>query len=376
MSYVIIQPTSTERVQSGICYMYQWLYVALREWRRDVILYEDAGMDDIDTAFAKPERTKDQIIVDLSSYPQIDTCQQIWREYGRSHNVKFHGFEPLIRAAGLPVYESIVPIMDGVVSYYKYTDMFLERTVSDYDEHLVSIDSHEFLPLFLSVGCDRKCPYCYVGYSNFPHGALTLEQACKAIDHYADRGLDIHFYDEDLYAYPHIDAVLDYLQHKTVNWICLATSVNLAKAIERNGQDKILGAGNVLNEIGVETGDPTVLDKKQNLQALLRSDLRFFWLTVTFMPGETIKSKNLTGRFLAEHGQGYDDLLPRIRTNGSAGGLGQFFQPYHGTPWHKGIAKRGRLYTDRPTRLWPSFIGNAFLTCKPERSSFPGVDGR
>jgi len=381
MEYAILQPTSTERVLSGICYHPQWLYAAMKEKGYKVRLFEDMSMTEIDLVLTSMVRRINklephEVVINLSSYPQKDMCQQVWREYKDRLDITFAGYTPLIKALGLPVHRMTVDIMDGVSAYHKYIDGFLKRTVTDYDSHLVRLDDGKpYMPLFLSVGCKRKCPYCYVGYSDFPHGNVDLDVAIEAIDSYAAKGWNIHFYDEDLFNYPQIGEVLKHLRSMPVKWICLTTSVSLAKAREEYGEDAILRSGNVLNEIGVETADEKVLVKSQRLKDIIDSELSVFWLTVTFFPSETLESKYLTGQFLQRYGHDYDQLVPRIRTNSSPGGLGQFFQPYHGTPWYDGINDEGVVLDKSPTRLWPSFVGYRFLEEVPQRQSCQ-ADGR
>lgn len=373
--YIIIQPTTTERVLSGICYTSQWLYGSLIEAKKQVVLHEDVSMCGIDSIFKFSLEDRDIFIIDLSSYPQQDMCLQIWREYRHDYKIFFSGYKPLIESLGLPFFEH--DLTAGIVNYHKHLDCFMNRPIDDYDAHVKRLDrGRPFMPIFLSVGCQRKCPYCYVGYSNFPNVQLSKEEMFRAVDYCAEMEYDIHFYDEDLFAHPEIDALIEHMIGMDVRWICLTTGVKLAEAIKRLGEKKIIDAGNILNEIGVETADPSVLKKKQELPTLLASGLNFFWLTVTFFPTETIQSKRMTGEFLRKHGYGYDEMVGRIKTNSTHGGLGQFFQPYHGTPWFEKIESMGRVYSNRPTRLYPSFVGNKFLTDIPKKAWNDDLDLR
>ena len=85
---------------------------------------------------------------------------------------------------------------------------------------------------------------------------------------------------------------------------------------------------------------------------------------MTFYPGETLKSIKITGNFLERYGLKPDKLYDRIKTNGTRGGLGQFFQPYHGTIDFDSLREQGRFLTERPVRLIPSFIPFSFTKCK------------
>lgn len=62
-------------------------------------------------------------------------------------------------------------------------------------------------------------------------------------------------------------------------------------------------------------------------------------------------------------------MSPRIKTNGTYGGLGQFFQLYPGTRDYEVAKNSGKQISMRPTRLLPSFVPNTLLSCmiKKER---------
>jgi hypothetical protein len=89
--------------------------------------------------------------------------------------------------------------------------------------------------------------------------------------------------------------------------------------------------------------------------------LNIFWLVQSLFPGETIHSLNLTGTFMQEFGFEMDEVVGRLRTNGTKGGLGQFFQPYVGLPIYKDLQANGMFLTERPIRLIPSYLPNSFL---------------
>ncbi|HQG58770.1 MAG TPA: hypothetical protein PLM44_02995, partial [bacterium] len=88
---------------------------------------------------------------------------------------------------------------------------------------------------------------------------------------------------------------------------------------------------------------------------------RIFWLVLTFFPGETITSLNKTGLFLRKYGLKESEVVGRLRTNGTKGGLGQFFQPYHGLDMYEKSEGNGQFLTERPIRLIPSYIPKSFL---------------
>ena len=376
---VIIQPATLERVLSGICYKASWLYFAARKMNQEVKLYEEVGLYDCDEIFNR-HGPGAIYAVDLSSYPQQDLAEQIYREF-RDYNPRFFGLDGLIKSRGLPLFDyetAGYKLEDGAFDYAENYSLLLDRLNTDYDSHVATLDNGKpFVPAFFSVGCDRKCPYCYVGYTSFPSNQIKMDKAKRVIDYCSERGWNIHFYDEDFFMHPDINEILEYMQGKEVQWICLTTSISLGKKIRELGADYIRASGNLLNEVGVETTDPNVLDKKQDLQTVIESGLNIFWLTVTFFPGETIRSKNMTGQFLKAYGYGYDSMVLRMRCNSTVGGLGQFFVPYHGTPWLEKINDMGVVIGRRPTRLWPGFVGNKFLQERPMKiGDFEAVDSR
>lgn len=367
---VIIQPETLERVLSGICYKASWLFSSAHLRGRDVRLYEDAGLYDCDDIFARHGKSA-RYVVDLSSYPQLDLVRQIAREF-RDYDISYIGLDGLLMEHGLlPLFDPEqlgLSYLEGAFEYHRITEKLRPRLCSDYDAHLVEVDDgRPWMPAFFSVGCDRKCGYCYVGYTSFPYGFIPVDQAKQIIDHYAALNCNVHFFDEDFFAHPQVDQILEYMRGKGVRWICLTTSVSLSNAIRRHGQDYLVEAGNAMNEVGVETADAAVLDKRQDLQTLHDSPRIIpFWLTVTFFPRETIASKYSTGRFLEQWGYNYDEAVPRMRCNSTHGGLGQFFVPYHGTPWFKKIGDTGRMLERSPTRLWPGYVPFTFLNSVPE----------
>ena len=65
--------------------------------------------------------------------------------------------------------------------------------------------------------------------------------------------------------------------------------------------------------------------------------------------------------FLRKYGLTQNEVVGRLRTNGTKGGLGQFFQPYHGLGMYEKLNDDGLFLTERPIRLVPSYIPNSFL---------------
>jgi len=364
----IIQPTTCERNLAGICYYPYWVYVALKEDNRDVSLYENVTMREVDTIFEKINKL-DLVLIDLSSYPQIELALAIYRDFRWEFNIQFIGYNPLIESKNLPIFDiegNNIDINKGVFNYIFYDKYFKYMLLNDCDNHIKNKDPRKMVPIFLGVGCKRKCPFCYVSATNYPYGFADADQIKKILDYCIENNYNIHFSDENFYSHPEIEFILQYLQNKNIKWICLTDSLLLTKMILKYGEEYLLSSGNFLNEIGLETADETNMSKKQNLDTIFKSKLNIFWLVVTFMPNETISSLNSTGHFHKLWGWKKEDLLKRIRTNSTEGGLGQFFQVYHGTEYGEGSGISGKIFSNYPTRLYPSYVGYKFLNDIPK----------
>lgn len=373
---VFIQPNTLERVLSGICYKIQWLFASAVHRGRECYFYEDVSIYDADRIFARHGEAP-QYILDVSTYSQVDTARQIVREFEDRHDICGVGLDELVADLDLMLHPSEgleaiqaalnLDMLEGAFHFDEAYPRLMERANTDYDAHIRLVDDgKQWRPAFFSVGCDRKCPYCYVGYTSFPRGHISIDRAREVVQLAKVGGYNLHFYDEDFFAHPQIGDLLGILHGSGVKWICLTTSVTLGAAIRKFGAAYLVEAGNVLNEVGIETTDERVLEKKQDLQTIIQAPgINIFWLTVTFFPGETIASKNATGRFLFHHGYSYHEVLPRMRCNSTHGGLGQFFVPYLGTPWCERAMTDGRKISGPPSRLWPSYVPQSFYDSVP-----------
>jgi hypothetical protein len=221
------------------------------------------------------------------------------------------------------------------------------------------------IPLFLSIGCRRTCPYCYVPKSNYPYGIATWNQIKTLLDYAIDKGYNVHFLDENFFKHPLLKEILAYLHNKNLKWVALADSISFSNILRTYSEDYLLSCGYGVAEIGLETIDSTVLNKVQELDFLLNTSLPIIWLLVTFLPNDTIRAHNLLGAFLRQYGIDPKKMLPRIRTNSTEGGLGQFFQPYPGTDgWIESHNNSGILFNHVSVRLKPTFISDSFLDSK------------
>jgi radical SAM superfamily enzyme YgiQ (UPF0313 family) len=181
---------------------------------------------------------------------------------------------------------------------------------------------------------------------------------------------NIHFTDEDFFFdIVRAKMILEYIKHLKSDFklIALVSRQSLSKFIEAYGNQILEEAGFVLFEVGLETasedlGEEMGKGSLEDCKVLTeKCSVPILWLTLTFFPGETIQTLRATGQFLKEHGLNPEALSPRLRTNGTHGGLGQFFTPYVGTEQYISLDDEGWTLTKRPMRLIPSFIPDSFL---------------
>jgi len=341
--------------------MSYWVYTALRNCGEDVVILEDLTYQ----TWRHVARFQGGVyLIDLTDYGQIDLATQIYRELRVEGRAVFvFGYAPLIRHLRLPLWEPTVDILSGVFSWPLLSHEFRFAKGCDCDSHVKTPDPRPMIPVYLSIGCRGKCPYCYVPVSNYPFGVASKQEREAVFGYVVSRGLDVHFMDEDFFAHPELDDVLSSLHGRGVRWICLTTSISLARALEKYGEKYLFDCGLSLAEIGLEVSDSWTLGKAQNLGPVLASGVDVLWLLMTFLPHDTILQHNVLGDFLREHGQPPERMLPRLRTNSTVAGLGQFFQAYHGTKGFESL-RDGVTFTSRSLRLWPSWVGNVFLDCQ------------
>lgn len=382
MKINIIDPSSTEFNRGSFCYAPYLAYIGLSEMGYDVSIYESFKAEDLDSI-----SDADIQLVCLWSYPQIETAmllsQMLHFEKGKD-NTYYIGYSPLIDYLGLQHHRSFFGcdllssgdfIKKAMFHYPDCYKKFNRLLLSDCDMHLRSIDTGSIVhPLFTSYGCPNGCTFC-PSTINCDHKRIALSvddtlqmfDKCKQLQIY-----HIHLTDEDFFfnirrAY----TILNYLQGEGFHIITLGSASQVKKFLDTYGSQVIEEAGIELIEIGFESGNDDIsqdMGAGKSLSACYelaskqqQLPFRIFWLVLTFFPGETIKSLNHTGDFMREYGFEMKDVLGRLRTNGTKGGLGQFFQPYHGTPIYNDLRKDGLFITERPIRLMPSYIPNSFL---------------
>jgi hypothetical protein len=357
----IIDPTSTEVNRGSFCYL---PYIYFSAIRRDIEVdfYENFTVAEINDL---PPISNYRIA--LWSYPQIDACLVLNKFLPGEK--KFFGYTPLIKALKLPLHEiDNNVILIGMTNYPSTYRFFKYLLLSDCDMHLKEYPGQVY-PLFTSYGCPRGCAFCSSTVNCKKRIVIDTETVCSMLRQcYAQDIKNIHFTDEDFFfdtdrAYH----ILKFAQPHGFKFIALAEVNSLKKFIDKYGNEALTAGGIKLIEVGLETADESLGKKmgkhpiSQCLELEKMCDVPIFWLTMTFFPGETLETLNKTGQFLRRHGFNLDELYGRIRTNGTEGGLGQFFQPYHGTKNYSLLKQQGKFISSRPIRLIPSYLPNSFL---------------
>jgi radical SAM superfamily enzyme YgiQ (UPF0313 family) len=221
----------------------------------------------------------------------------------------------------------------------------------------------------------HNCKFCPVAVNcKGDRVVLPVERVCEILDYCEAEGMkNIHFADEDFFFdTKRAEEILNHTRGKGFQYIALGTAGMVLKFVEDVGADFLQETGMKVIEIGLESADLS-LNKKMGkvgkggsnryevLAEAVKGKVDIFWLTMTFFPGETITSQRATGLFLEKYGAKFGEMYPRIQTNSSVGGLGQFFQAYAGTWDKEDLEEEGMVLSDRPMRLMPSFVPNSFL---------------
>lgn len=384
MKINIIDTSSTEFNRGSFCYAPYLLYNGLTELKEKVFFMEAFQPEDLDKI---PEA--DIHIVTLWSYPQIECAlllaQMIPFQFGKD-NVYFIGYGPLIKELGLRNCEEVLgfdPLQDpnflrsAMQAYPKNYSFFYRLLLSDCDMHLKHLNKGEKVyPLFTSYGCPNGCAFCpstkNCGKTRIE---LSIDETIQMLEEAYKQGVrNIHFTDEDFFFNTHrAGEILNYIREGLpgMHLIALGSAKAVWNFIDTEGDLLISESGLEIIEIGFESGSEGLsqsmgvgksLSDCQKL-AEIQGTLPFniFWLVQTFFPGENIKSLNDTGKFMQQYGFKIDEVVGRLRTNGTQGGLGQYFQPYCGTPIYKTLRQKGLFITERPIRLIPSYLPDSFL---------------
>ncbi len=398
----IIDPSSTEFNRGSFCYAAYLISNGLREFGHDVDLIEAFCAEEMDGIDTKA----DHYIVTLWSYPQIETALLLHRILPYSmgkDNVYFAGYSPLIDHLGLPHvrqklgYDPLTNplfLTKAMERYPTYYGEYKRLLLSDCDMHLKSKETHEKVyPLFTSYGCPNGCSFCPSTLNcERSRTVLPIGMVCDMLDECYERGIRfIHFTDEDFFFSPsRAHKILDHMAGRGFHTIALAASGNFMNFISTYGVESFIcleDAGMEVVEIGFETADEEIAKDMGNAKSighcfklaeykpeLATANVGIFWLVQSLFPGENLKSLNRTGQFMRTHGYNMDEVVGRLRTNGTKGGLGQFFQWYHGLPIYTSLRENGLVLTERPIRLIPSYVPNSFLNSRIERINIENLD--
>ena len=364
---LIIDPASTEFNRGSFCYLPYILYSYLSSNGYKVCFLENFTVAEIDN-LPKAKKT----IICLWSYPQIECCLVLNRFLER--DFIFVGYYPLIDKYGLrKKVVSDETILEGIKNYPQNYENFKYLLLSDCDMHLNKYEGIVY-PLFTSYGCPRNCSFCPTSVNcKRSRIELPVEDVNSILDNCYSMGIrNIHFTDEDFFY--NTNRTFEILKNqvgKGFNFIALGSVSKVQAFIDEYGEDVLIDSGIRIIEVGFETADTELSASmnKPSLSAYQRlsdscKSVDIFWLTLTFFPGETISTLNKTGEFLRKNGFKLNEVYGRIATNGTEGGLGQFFQLYDGVKDYDTILSEGIILTPRPMRLIPSFIPHSFLNSR------------
>jgi len=385
MKINIIDPSSTEFNRGSFCYTPYLCYIGLSELGHEVTLMESFIPENINNA---PDA--DIQLICLWSYPQIECCillQQLLPFEKGKDNVYFVGYTSLIEAYGfrhiglseksccgdLMRNKSFLTL--ALQNYPEYYGRFNRLLLSDCDMHLQTLEKGEKVyPLFTSYGCPNGCVFCPSTINcNKERIVLDLMDVENLTDNCIHDGIHyIHFTDEDFFFdIERAEMILQSLEDRDMHLIALGSAKNVKDYIDKYGTETIQKSGLEVIEIGFESASPELSVRMgagkslSDCEALAeiqdRLPCKIFWLVQTFFIGETISTLNETGRFMCKYGFEMNEVVGRLRTNGTKGGLGQFFQVYDGTPIYNKALQNGVKLTERPIRLIPSYIPNSFL---------------
>lgn len=390
----IIDPCSTEFNRGSFCYCPYLMYNGLDD-PENINLIESFQPEDLDSI---PDA--DLQIICLWSYPQIESAIMLAMSlpfmYGKD-NVYFVGYTPLIKKLGFKHIEQIFDydplqerffLVEAMKNYPKYYSHFKRLLLSDCDMHLKHLEKNELVyPLFTSYGCSFGCSFCpSTTNCGRQRIQIALNDVYNMLDDCIFQGVkSIHFTDEDFFIdIRRAHLILSYLRGRGMHLIALSSAKAATNYISEYGTETLAEAGFEVMEIGFESGDDHVsktMGIGKSLSdcyqlAKIQDSLPFniFWLVLTFFPGETIKSLNETGEFMLKYGFEMEEVMGRLRTNGTKCGLGQFFQLYEGTAINKTLEKKGIHLTERPVRLIPSYIPSSFLKSVIRETNFYLLD--
>lgn len=376
---VIIDPTSPELVRGSQCYLPYILHAAAPR----SVLMENFTILDV------PRMPQDSTYwIAFWSESQRDLVKTLLRTrpFPSYASVNVFGYDPLIRSLGeVPLPNLSTVIKEGMT---RLATLKVDHPLAgDNDLHLAVRECEDSMrPIYTTYGCPNGCAFCAATVGCDERIVLDLDETSHLLRSYMIRDLkNVHFMDDDFFFDVERAHGILKIMVETGPWnaVVLATRQSLTAYLQRyQGNNLLEAAGIRLIEVGLETADEDLVGSmgknKTDTCARLAGmcPVPILWLTLTFFPGETIASLRRTGLFLHEHGLTPDRLMPRIRTNGTYGGLGQFFVPSVGTKGYDQALDAGRLLSMAPLRLVPGYVPYSFLTCyvKESRPVLPGEE--
>jgi hypothetical protein len=362
MKTYIIDPSSTEWNRGSFCYLPYLFYDFLTNERKEEVQFlENFTIPEIHKI--EPNST---IYVAFWSPTQKNICLELHRNFP---NALFFGYYGFIEEYGFP--KRIISqeeIFSGIKYQGRNFDTFKTVLLSDCDSHIKGEFKGQWYPFHTSYGCPKGCSFCPSSKNNNKQWlGLSKEEIKEKLQYFKSKGYtNLHFTDEDLFlnkfrAY----SILNFCEEiGGFNLIALTHSHSMISFTDTFGTDILYASGVRLLEVGFE-GMNLLHEKgkhhlKECLELYQRCKGLVYWLTMTFAPGETIESLYATGQFLKQYGKKPEELLPRLRTNGTEGGLGQFYQPYPNIS----SPEEGIYSPFDYVRLFPSFIPASFLNQK------------
>ena len=373
MSNVIIDPTCPEFNRGSFCYQPYYIYAGLKETighMEDVVLVEDFNAANIDSLpYINDARHRPKYWIAFWSHSQLEQVRTLLR-FLPDRSATVFGYEHLIKHHQMPFHRVDPEILrQGMAASPKYFNEFKHVLLSDCDMHLAEYQGQVY-PLCTSYGCPNACSFCPSSANQPKRITLPLNEVLNMLEYMESQGrTNIHFTDEDFFFDTNRTAkIAKWLSARKCKWqiIALSSAYNLLRFLTTYGAGLLHTAGFKLIEVGLETADAEqskALGKDFLLceQLAEQCTVPILWLTMTFAPGETIETLGATGRFLTKHGMQPNHLYPRIVTNGTVGGLGQFFTLYEGTPGFYEAQNTGIILSSRPLRLIPSYVPISFL---------------
>lgn len=369
MTQLIISPSTLDIVPNATGgFLPYALYAALHQTgESDVRLRDDATVNEVDL---EPE--VDNAVVVLTNYGQIASARAIvqWLRI-RGAKVRGYGFPALLRRVGL-TFEPVAPaeaIAEGFLKQHLYglQGKFPKWILGECKAHFPSrVPQRPMLPVFASVGCPRKvaCGFCPVGVQQGP--VLNIPGVQPDIDHFRETvqtlrklGVSAHFMDEDLLRVHGAEKVR-ILEEEQVEWIGLVSSEALAEVLRQVPEfptyKTCLGV-----EVGLENVEYGVSDKTQNLSPVVESGVPINWLTMSYLPQDTVETLHATEAFVEAHLYEDKHQSDGLKMVGSAHSTGQFYIPYEDTPLGLREVQREGVGVVPPeywVRQAPNYVGS------------------